>query len=88
MKLILMVQWTEEGQDKPVWIGDDTYEYSLKSGYNLLNNENLMQISEVFQSLWSLKIVPSTIVCAWRLLMDRLPTISNLVKRGMQLGYV
>jgi len=44
-----------------------------------------MQVSEIFQLLWTLKIVPSAAVCAWRLLLDRLPTRLNLAKRGMQL---
>jgi len=36
--------------------------------------------------LWSLKIPPSAIVCAWRILLDRLPTRTNLGRRGVQLG--
>jgi len=51
-------------------------------------SENLMQTSEVFQLLWSLKVVPSAKVCGLRLLLDRLPTRSNLVRRGVQLGNV
>jgi len=44
-----------------------------------------MQTFEEFQVLWNLKIAPSAAVCAWRLLLDRLPTRDNLAKRGMQL---
>ena len=44
-----------------------------------------MQIYEIFKLLWTLNIVLSTVVCAWRLLLDRLPTRFNLAKRGMQL---
>ena len=36
--------------------------------------------------LWSLNIVPSAAVCASRLLLDRLPTRTNLIRRGVQIG--
>jgi len=45
-----------------------------------------MQTSEEFELLWTLKIAPSTLICAWRVSVDRLPTSSNLVLRGMQLS--
>jgi len=45
-----------------------------------------MQPLEVFQMLWNLNIAPSASVCAWRLLLDRLPTRANLSRRGIMLG--
>jgi len=70
-----------------VWVEDDAdkQEYTVKSGYCVLNKEDLLQCSEVYKVLWSLKIVPSTMICAWRLLLDRLPTRHNLANRGLQL---
>ena len=50
-----------------------------------MKKEDQEQPSEVFKLLWNLKVPPSAVVCVWRLLMDRLPTRSNLVKRGLQL---
>ena len=47
-----------------------------------------MQSIEVFQLLWSLKVPPSTLVCAWRILLDRLPTRANLGRRGVLLRTV
>jgi len=40
-----------EGQDRLVWIDEDLQEYTVKSGYNILNCEDLMQTSETFQAL-------------------------------------
>ena len=68
------VKWEVRGQDRLVWMGEDLQEYIVKSGYNILNYEDLMQTSETFQTLWSLKVAPSLIVFAWRLLLDRLAT--------------
>jgi len=47
-----------------------------------------MPTQKVFRLLWNLKIVLSAIICAWRLLLDRLPTRVNLVRRGIQVGNV
>jgi len=44
-----------------------------------------MQPLKVFQSLWSLNISTKATVCAWRLLLDKLPTRANLIKRGLQI---
>ena len=48
LNMISKVQWNMEGQDRPVWVGDDKYEYTIKSGYSILNNEDLMHSSKVF----------------------------------------
>jgi len=85
--LISNVRWYTDAQDRLVWVGDgvNKQEYTVKSGYSVLNKEDLLQRLEIYKVLWSLSIVPSTIVCAWRLLLDRLPTRYNLAKRGIQL---
>jgi len=82
--MISNVNWNVNGHDRLGWDGVEHQQYTVKSGYSILNNEDLMQTSEIFQLLWSLKIVPTAIVCAWRLLLDRLPTIYNLARRGIQ----
>jgi len=84
--MISNVNWNVNGQDRLVWAGDENQEYTFKFGYSILNSEDLMQTSEIFQLLWSTKITPSAIVCAWRLLLDRLPTRYNLARRGVQVG--
>jgi len=33
--LISKVHWIEEGQDRLVWVGDDNYEYTVKSEYSV-----------------------------------------------------
>ena len=83
---ISRVQWRVGGQDRLVWVDNDQQEYTVKSGYSVLIKEDLMQTSEVFKMLWSLKITPSAAVCVWRLLLDRLPTKYNLAKRDLQMA--
>jgi len=84
--MISKVQWSREGQDRLVWVRDDQHVYTVKSGYNVLNKEDQMLNPEVLQMLWSLKIAPSALVCVWRIVLDRLPTRANLVRRRVQLG--
>ena len=86
LAMISRVRWCVGGQDRLVWEGDGQQEYTIKSGYNVLNKEDQMQTSEVFKLLWTLKIEPSAAVCVWRLLLDRLPTKYNLAKRGLQIA--
>jgi len=69
--MISNVKWEARGQDRLVWVKEDLQEYTVKSGYSILNCEDPMQISETFQVLWSLKVAPSALVCTWRLLLDR-----------------
>jgi len=80
------VKWEARGQDKLVWVDAELQKYIIRFDYSILNCEDLIQSSETFQVLWSLNVAPSTIVCAWRVLLDNLPTRSNLAKRGVQVG--
>jgi len=47
-----------------------------------------MSSLECFQLLWSLKILSSALVCAWRILWDKLPARDNLVRRGVPMGCI
>jgi len=68
VETISSVKWNMEGNDRLKWVDNDQQEYFIKSGYRVLNKEELMQMSKEFQLLWSLKTAPSAAVCAWRLL--------------------
>jgi len=81
---ILVVQRRIGCEDEWVWLGEEERRYTVKSGYIILNKEGIVERSEVFQQLWSLKVVPS-VMSVWRALLDRLPTKVNLFRRGVQL---
>ena len=51
-----------------------------------MNGESSLQSSMSFKLLWSLSDAPLAIVGEWRILLDRLPTRLNLVRRGVQLA--
>jgi len=86
LDMVSRVHWSIEGQDGLLWEGNNQKAYTVKFGYSVLNREDLMHTPEVFRLLWGLKIAPSAIICAWRLLFDRLPTRVNLARREIQVG--
>jgi len=61
---ISKIQWNSEGKDRLTWVGKDEQKYTVKLGCSVLSKEDAMQSFKVFQLLWSLKIPPSTVVCA------------------------
>ncbi|KAH1265803.1 putative ribonuclease H protein [Glycine max] len=74
-------------EDRCSWKHDQTGYYSTKSGYDLIweaqmgANQNLD-----FVDIWKLKIPSKSLVFAWRLIRDRLPTRMNLRRRQWKLG--
>ena len=77
------IQWKRGLQDKWHWLEEDLGEYTVKSGYKILNKEIGTQNNEVFELIWSLMMPPSVAVCLWRLVLDTLPTKSKLSRRGV-----
>jgi len=83
---ILVVQRRIGCEDEWVWLGEEEQCYMVKCGYIILNKEGIVERLEVFQQLWSLKVVPSTLMSVWTALLDKLLTKVILFKRGVQLG--
>jgi len=50
LAMISNVRWRLSDQDRLVWVGDSdsNQEYTVKSGYSVLNKEDQMQVSEIF----------------------------------------
>ena len=86
LTLISNVLQDARREDRLVWVGEDTQEYTVRSGYSILNGEYSLQSSESLKLLWSLSAAPSAIVGARRILLDRLPTRLNLARRRVQLA--
>jgi len=57
--------------------------FSVKSAYlNMCNQYNGIS-NDVFSLLWEAKAMPKAIFTAWRILLGRLPTFDNLIRRGL-----
>ncbi|KAL4352687.1 hypothetical protein GQ457_06G008940 [Hibiscus cannabinus] len=76
-----------------VWRGDNTGEYSVKSGYKMLvnSNQHVFQASQhvasttrsFYDSLWNSAIPSKTKITVWRFARNFLPTRSNLSSRHL-----
>jgi len=75
---------SKEAQDHLLWRGDPKGMFTVKSAYFTLTNHQQVSLKEsVFCSLWQAKAVPRVLVTAWRVLLDRIPTRANLIRRGV-----
>ncbi|KAL4302611.1 hypothetical protein GQ457_10G021430 [Hibiscus cannabinus] len=80
-----------------VWRGDNTGEYSVKSGYKMLvnSNQHVFQASQhvasttksFYDSLWNSAIPSKTKITVWRFARNFLPTRSNLSSRHLVNDY-
>lgn len=68
------------------WLGDNTGNYSVKSAYHLLTSEQNPCSDSLYKNVWN-KYVPSKVTAfSWRAVRNRLPTLDNLVSRGVLQG--
>ncbi|KAH1230119.1 TNF receptor-associated factor 1b [Glycine max] len=73
-------------QDSMLWKAEPNGLYSTKSAYRLLMSSiSPVPHRDILQNLWKLKIPPRAAVFSWRLLLDRLPTRANLLRRNVHI---
>jgi len=74
----------KDSHDHLVWRKDPTGIFSVKSAYSILANHQATSTMEgVYSILWQAKASPKALLTAWRVLHDRIPTIVNLIRRGV-----
>ena len=74
-------------EDKWNWKHDQCGYYTTKSGYDLIWEEQMgANQNPDFVDLWKLKIPAKSLVFAWRLIRDRLPTKMNLSRRQVMVN--
>jgi len=73
-----------EESDLLVWGKDVSGEFSVKSVYVCLANYDSGLGDTIFKRLWQIKALPNVLTTAWRILWDRLPTRTNLIRREVE----
>ena len=74
-------------EDKWIWKRDQGGYYTTRSGYELIWGDQMGAYqSSDFVDLWKLKIPTKSLVFAWRLIRDRLPTKMNLSRRQVMVN--
>ena len=85
-----MLRYVEKGSmnkevnDCILWRGDALGVFSVKSAYDCMNSQVSSTTNSVFKMLWQTEARPSAQTTAWKVLLDRLPTKGNLIRRGVQ----
>ena len=71
--------------DKWLWEDGDLNCYTVRSGYNSLRSHDHSLGRPWFKQIWNTKAVGPAQVCAWRVLLGKLPTRVNLVRRQVMM---
>jgi len=83
MNLITRKTLNKDSEDIIEWNGDPKGVFSVKSAYLTLFNYPNGSSPNVFPLLWQAKVVPKDVCTTWRVLIGRLPTYDNLIRRGL-----
>ncbi|GKV36160.1 hypothetical protein SLEP1_g44321 [Rubroshorea leprosula] len=83
-RMIENVTITPGQPDKWEWIHSINGHYSTKTAYLMLVKQRReLEEAELFKRIWS-KILPSKVAAFnWKVMLDRIPTKTNLLKRGI-----
>jgi len=76
----------KEANDRILWRGDSSGAFSVKSAYACVTNQGSGFVNNVFKMLWQTKARPKSQTTVWRVLLDRLPTRGNLIRRAVQVS--
>ncbi|GKV45171.1 hypothetical protein SLEP1_g52281 [Rubroshorea leprosula] len=83
-RMIENVTITPGQPDKWEWIHSNDGQYSTKTAYlELVKQRREPEEAEIFKRIWS-KMLPSKVAAFnWKVMLDRIPTKTNLLKRGI-----
>jgi hypothetical protein len=84
--LLHMVVLQVDKEDRWLWNLETSHVYSVRSAYKLLTTQPPTASVVSVSSLWNKDIPLKVVLFAWRLFRDRLPTKSNLIRRGVISG--
>jgi len=83
LNLIIGENLCKETKGALVWNGAHNGVFSVKFAYlNMCIQYNGIS-NDVFSLLWEAKAMPKTLFTAWRILLGRLSTFDNLIRRGL-----
>ena len=88
LRVISMFKLSRDVMDTLIWEGDVFGVFSVKATYECLTNSTRGTPNTVFKLLWQVKASPNMLVTTWRTLIDRLPTKTNLLRRGLMVNHL
>jgi len=85
---ILRANVNKNISDIRVWGEEELEKYSVNIAYNHLAKRPGATHHYAFEYLWKAKAFPNVLMTAWRALLNRIPTMENLSRRGVQMNSV
>ncbi|GKV18795.1 hypothetical protein SLEP1_g29131 [Rubroshorea leprosula] len=83
-KMIEDEKISEGDPDKWEWTHDKRGQYSTKTAYSLLSLEQgEVNEAKTFKRIWNPSLPSKISAFNWQLLLDRIPTKANLLRRGV-----
>jgi len=77
----------QDVQDHLVWKGYPKGVFSVNSVHSILaHHQTNGTVDSAFGILWQSKAMPKVLITVWRVLLDRLPTNDNLIRRGITMN--
>ena len=70
-------------EDKWLWKSNNEGLFTAKNVYSLLHNASSGVVDNLFSLLWKLKAPSKAIVFTWRLVLNRIETYDQLLKRNI-----
>ena len=83
LSLIIRKTLRKDRNDVLMWNGEQDGEFSVKSAYSILSSVANNEVQAIFPALWQAIAAPKALCTAWRVLIERLPTYDNLLRRGL-----
>jgi len=77
----------KDSNDYIAWRGDSKGFFFVRSTYALLANQGNISKNGVFSLLWKTKALPKVLITVWRILLDRIPTSHNILRRGVVVNF-
>ena len=83
MQVLDSISLRRDTQDGWIWNNNSAIPYSVKEVYAMLIQQQEQQEADIYSTLWS-SLIPSKVnAFGWRLMLNRVQTKDNLVKRGI-----
>lgn len=81
LNIVSNYQLIEGTPDWWLWNKDEGGLYSVKSAFLVLQGEVIEPNDKVFHKLWSIKAPSNVLSLAWNMLINRVQTKENLIRR-------
>lgn len=86
MNILSSVSLVRGKKDSWFWTKESDGKYSVRSAYDGIFESNVDLEEDCFKLLWKLKIPSNALALCWKVLLNRIPTRDNLIRRQIQLA--